>query len=81
MHPSSTAPPTAPHNYIGLTSLFQDVSKATMDINGVFQKGYISIQANNTYRFSVRHSPRSPIEIWGVPLNKFEEHWDKMMME
>ena len=52
-----------------------------MELNGVFQKGCISRQAGNTYRFSVRRGPRSPTEIWGVPLHKFEQHWDEIMME
>ena len=81
MHPSTTASSTAPHNDIGLLSLFQGGSKATMDINGVLQKGYIQQQANKTYHFSVRHSPRSPTEIWGVPLHEFEQHWDKLMTD
>ena len=48
MHNYAVAYSPAPHDYIGLTTLFQDVSNATMYINGVFQKGYISRQADNT---------------------------------
>ena len=51
-----------------------------MEINGVFQKGYISRQAYNTYRFSVRFGPLSPTELWGVPLHEFEKRWDEMMI-
>ena len=74
MHPSTTASLTAPQNDIGLPTLFQDGSKAKMYINGVFQKGYIKIWANHTYRFSVRRGPRSPTELFGVPLHEFEQH-------
>ena len=72
MHPSATASSTSPHDDIGLPYLFQDISKAKMDINGVFQKGYIKRYANNTYRFSIRRGPRSPTELWGGLLHNFE---------
>ena len=81
MHPSTTASSTAPHDYIVLPLFFKDGSKATMDTNGVFQKGYIKHQSENNYRFSVLRVHRSPTEIWEVTLHKFEQHWDKLMMD
>ena len=74
MHPSTTSSSAAPHNGIGIPSLFQDRYKATMDINCVLQKGYIQQQADNTYCFGIRYSPLSPTELWGVPLHEFEQH-------
>ena len=81
MHPSATASSPVPHNNIGIPTLFQDKSKAKMDINGVFHKGYISRQANNNYHFRVQHGPHSPTELWGVPLKIFEKSWYKMIMD
>ena len=42
MHPSAAASSPAPHDNIGLPILFQYGYKAIMEIDGVFQKGYIS---------------------------------------
>ena len=39
MHPSATSSSPTHHDDIGLPTLFQYISKDTMDINGVFQKG------------------------------------------
>ena len=69
--PSVTTSSTLPHDDIGLSTLLQDGSKSTMEINGVFQKGYISRYADNAYRFSVRRVPRSPTELWRAPLHAF----------
>ena len=80
MHPSTTASSTAPHDNIVLLTLSQYVYKATMEINGVFQKGYISRQANSIYHFSIQRGTHPPIVLWGVSLYKFEQHWDEMMM-
>ena len=80
MHPSTTASSTSPHDNIGLPSIFKDGYEATIDINRVFQKGYIKRQADNTYRFSVRGGPLSPTELWGFPLHEFEQQCDKLMM-
>ena len=52
-----------------------------MDINSVLQKGYISRQANNTNQISILSGPLSPTELWLVPIHKFEQHWDEMMMD
>ena len=52
-----------------------------MDIYGVLQKGYISRQVDNTYRFSVQRGLRSSTELRGVPLHEFDQHWDKMLTE
>ena len=81
MHPSTTASSKAPHYDIGLPSLFHYGSKYTMEINGVFHKGYIKHQADKTYRFSVRHGPFPPTELWGIPLHEFEQNWEELMME
>ena len=42
MHPSATTFSIILHDNIGLPTLFQDRYKAKKDINGIFQKGYIS---------------------------------------
>ena len=80
MHTSATASSPAPHNNIDLTNIFQYGSKATMEINYVFQKDYMSRQANNTYRFSVRCGPYSPAELYGFPIHKSDQHCNEMIM-
>ena len=80
MHPSDTSSYAAPHDHIGLPTCFQDGYKATMEINNAFHKGYISWQDDNIYVFSDRSGPLSPKELWGIPRQEFEQHWDEMMM-
>ena len=61
--------------------LLQHGPKATMDINGNFEKGYITRLSDGSYHFSVRYSPHLVNKLWGVALQDSVRTWDDTVID
>ena len=73
-NPESSTDQAVPNPAAGLPALFRPGSKVTMDYNGAFHKGYITLSPEGGFTFAVRRTARSTKIDWQVPLPNLSSH-------